>query len=218
VAHAAATFDEFAQHAQAQQASLDRAPAALRESVTTLARLDTSLVGLHALVIDLAPGAFALRIMATPARRALSQLRSVAPLAISTLRRGRSAAPGLTRLLKVGTPFLPQLGNVLTQLEPMLGCIRPYAPELAGNLSTWAGYNKNFDAGGHYARTFSLLVNPAIVPGTPLNSKQVTDTTALTYAMPRPPGLNAGQPWLLPQCGAGPDALNSAKDPEGAGK
>jgi ABC-type transporter Mla subunit MlaD len=218
VAHAAATFDEFANHARAQQASLDRAPAALRESVLTLARLDSSLVGLHALVNDLAPGALALRAMATPARLAVAQLRTVAPLATSTLRRGRSAAPGITRLLKVGTPFLPALGKVLTQLEPMLGCIRPYAPELAGNLSTWAGYNKNFDAGGHYARTFSLLVNPAIVPGTPLNSKQITDTTTLKYAMPRPPGLNAGQPWLLPQCGAGPDALNSAKDPEGTGK
>ncbi|MEA2273229.1 MAG: hypothetical protein QOI98_1937, partial [Solirubrobacteraceae bacterium] len=59
-----------------------------------------------------------------------------------------------------------------------------------------------------------------ILPGTPLNSQQVTTVMKdrLKYAMPRPPGLNAGQPWFQPQCGAGPDSLDPSKDPEGAGK
>jgi len=36
----------------------------------------------------------------------------------------------------------------------------------------------------------------------------------MTYGFPRPPGTDAGQPWFLPQCGAGPDALDPNKDPE----
>jgi hypothetical protein len=36
----------------------------------------------------------------------------------------------------------------------------------------------------------------------------------LRYAFPRPPGYNAGQSWFLPECGAGPEALDASKDPE----
>ena len=83
-------------------------------------------------------------------------------------------------------------------------------------LGTWSGYNKNFDNGGHYARTFPLLFNPLLVPGTPLNSAQTVALSfgGMHYAMPRPPGLNAGQPWFVPQCGVTADALNPSKDPE----
>jgi virulence factor Mce-like protein len=220
VDHAAATFDEFAKHAQAQQRALDRAPQTLNTATSTLGRLDRSLVGLQALVNDLAPGAGELRTLARPAHQALSALYRVAPLATQTLRRGSAAAPGLTRLLQTGTPFLPRLGNVLGQLQPMVACLRPYAPELAGQLSTWTGYNKNFDQGGHYARTFPLQANAALLPGTSLNSAQITTLLSgrLNYAMPRPPGLNAGQPWFQPQCGAGPDSIDASKDPEGAGR
>jgi phospholipid/cholesterol/gamma-HCH transport system substrate-binding protein len=220
VVHAAQTFDELAQHARAQQAALDRAPRAFNTATDTLGRLDTSLVGLQALVDDIRPGARDLRTLATPTRRAVNELRSVAPLATATLRRGRLAAPDLQRLLKTGTDFLPQLGTALKGLDPIIGCLRPYAPEIAGMMSTWSGYNKNYDAGGHYARTFPLMFNAALVGGTPLNSLQITRTYAdrLFYAMPRPPGLNAGQPWFLPQCGAGPESVDPAKDPEGAGK
>jgi virulence factor Mce-like protein len=220
VDQAAATFDELAQHARAQQRALDRAPRAFSESTTTLRRLDTSLVGLQALVDDLGPGARQLRALARPARRALAELRDVVPLATSALRSGRKASPGIKSLLATGTDFLPDVGNVLGQLEPMFGCLRPYAPELAGNLATWTGYNKNFDQGGHYARTFPLIANPLIIPGTPLNSQQITTILSgrMNYAMPRPPGLNAGTPWFQPQCGAGPDSVDASKDPEGAGK
>ena len=218
--HAAATFDEFARHTRAEQAALERAPDAFRESVGTLARLDTSLDGLQALLDDLRPGARQLRVFATPARRALAELRREVPVATATFRAGRLASPDLTRMLKTGTTFLPHLGNVLGQLAPMVACLRPYAPELAGNMATWSGYNKNYDQLGHYARTFDLQANLAILPGTNFNSLQATNMfkNRLFYAMPRPPGLNAGQPWFLPQCGAGPESLDPSKDPEGAGK
>jgi hypothetical protein len=87
-------------------------------------------------------------------------------------------------------------------------------------FSTWTGYNKNYDAQGHYARTFPLQTNPALAPGTSQTSQQITSELSdrVNYAMPRPPGLNTGQPWFQPQCGAGPDALDASKDPEGASR
>jgi hypothetical protein len=170
-------------------------------------------------VTDIAPGATQLQALAPSLRNALVELYQVGPLAASTLQRGTQAAGPLSQMLQTGIPFLPRLGSSLGQLAPMFGCLRPYTPELAGNLGTWTGYNQNYDAGGHYARTFPLLFNALIVPGTPLTSAQIVALSngGLTYAMPRPPGLNAGHPWFLPQCGAGPASLDPSKDPEATG-
>ena len=216
VSHAAGTFDELALHAAHEQAALDLAPSALSEATSTLGRLDTSITGLQALVNDIAPGAVALQRLAPIARSALQELFAVGPLAESVLRRGTRAAPSLTGLLRTGTLFLPKLTNVLGQLAPMVGCILPYGPEIAGMLSTWSGFNQNYDSGGHYARTFDLTGNPLIVAGTPLTTPQVITASAggLNYAMPRPPGLNAGQPFFQPKCDAGPSSLIAASDPE----
>jgi hypothetical protein len=52
----------------------------------------------------------------------------------------------------------------------------------------------------------------AIPPGT--STQAFVKLTGLQYAEPRPPGLSVGQPWFLPQCGAGPNSLNPADDPE----
>lgn len=214
VGHAAQTLDAVASRAGAVRTSLERLPPTLRTSRSTLARLDRSLVGLEDLIGRLAPGTTALRRMAPATRGALRELRSVAPLAASTLRRGTSAAPSLTRLLRAGTPFMTRLGPVLGRLAPMLGCVRPYTPELTGFLSTWIGFAKNYDAQGHYARI--LVEAPPVAVGTTQNSAQVVGSKGgnLHYAMPRPPGLNAGKPWFQPQCGAGPDALDPNRDPE----
>jgi virulence factor Mce-like protein len=216
VGHAAGTFDTLAQRSADQQAALDQAPQALGEGTGTLRRLDGSLTGLQALVDDLAPGAIELQRLSPVARDVLVELSAVAPLAASTLGRGIRTAPGLTRLLRTGTSFLPELGSVSAQLAPMVGCVLPYAPELAGTLSTWTAFNENYDQGGHYARTFDLTVNPLLVAGSAPASPQIVSLSGgnLRYAMPRPPGLNAGQAWFQPQCDAGPNALNAAADPE----
>jgi len=50
-----------------------------------------------------------------------------------------------------------------------------------------------------------------------ITSAQYTKLTGQKYALVRPPGYNAGQPWMLPDCGAGADGLDATKDPE-AGK
>ena len=85
----------------------------------------------------------------------------------------------------------------------------------AGFLGTWLSFNSNFDNIGHYARGSNRL--SPVPPGTPLTTSQVVATQpagAMTYAMPRPPGMNAGKPWFLPECGVTEDALDPAKDPE----
>ena len=187
VGHAASTFDEFAVHSADQQQALDRAPTALAESTDTLARLDQSLVGLQALTSDLGPGARELRKLAPTARRAFSELNSVAPIASSALASGRRASPQLRRLFTTGKDFLPRLGTTLGGLDPLVGCLRPYGPELAGNLSTWAGYNKNFDNGGHYARTFPLQANPAAPDGHP-------DELGADHQAPRDPEVRHAAP------------------------
>ena len=218
ISNAAATTEELAEHARAQQQSLDRAPQAFAESTSTLARFDTSLVKLDRLVGDVRPGAPALRALAGSAHDTLSALRRVSPLATSTLDRGTGAAPRLTRLFDVATPFFPTARRALETFNPMLACLRPYGPEIAGFLSTWTGQIKNYDAEGHYARSFPVTVIPALLPGTtntPVTALE--QAPGLTYAMPRPPGLNAGKPWLLPECGAGADALDASKDPEAGG-
>lgn len=215
VSSAAATMEEFAQHTRAQQRSLDRAPATFDTGTSTLARLHTSLAKLDGLMTDVRPGAPALRSMARTARGTLTSLRRVAPLASSTLDRGTVAAPRLKRLFDVATPFFPRATRALRTFNPMLACLRPYGPEIAGFLETWTGQIKNYDAQGHYARSFPVSVMPALPPGTQNTPEQALALQpGLSYAMPRPPGLNAGKPWLQPQCGAGADSLDPAKDPE----
>jgi hypothetical protein len=114
---------------------------------------------------------------------------------------------------------LPPATSAVNTFTPMFACLRPYAPDVAGFLTTWAGFTSHYDAGGHYGRAFELTVIPSLYPGTLLNSQQAIATSpGLTYAFPRPPGMNDGHPYFLPQCGITSSALNPAADPEGAGK
>lgn len=215
VTNAAGTFDELAAHTRAQQIALDKAPETFNTTTATLKRLDTSLDGLTGLVNDIAPGAPALRRFAEIARPTLANLRETSPLLASTLDRGAVAMPRLQRFFNTSTPFFPQAQRALTTFQPQLNCIRPYIPEVVGFLGTWSGQLQNYDASGHYARSFPLSVIPALLPGnatTPAQAVQVTP--GLSYAMPRPPGLNAGKPWFLPKCGVTQDSLNAELDPE----
>jgi phospholipid/cholesterol/gamma-HCH transport system substrate-binding protein len=209
----AGSFDELANHAAAQQASLDRMPRTFATARDTLHRFDESLNGLDGLVTDIAPGASGLVRLAGPAAAALSELQRVAPLGTRTLSTGTRAGPAITALLREGSSFLPNFGTVLHQLTPAMGCLRPYGPELTGALSTWAGFAKNYDSIAHYART--LVQTLAYPAGVDSSSQQLVGMApGTTYAFPRPPGLNAGQTWLQSQCDAGPTALLPGADPE----
>jgi phospholipid/cholesterol/gamma-HCH transport system substrate-binding protein len=217
VTSAADTLQVFADNATAVQATLDRLPTTLDSSRTTLAHLDRSLVGLSALVSDIRPGAAGLRTTAPLLAATLHTLVWVAPLAIQTLQAGTRDAPAITTFLRAARPVTPPLSRALAKLAPMVGCIRPYVPELAGFASTWSGIGSYFDKTGHFVRV--NIIQTPVVPGTTETPAQAVAGSggSLSYAMPRPPGLNAGQPWLQPQCGAGPQALDPRSDPE-AGK
>lgn len=218
VSTAAGTMDTFAQHTADERAALDRAPQTFDRATSTFGRLDVSLNGLDRLVGELRPGAPALAQVARTATSTLGTLLAVAPQATQTLRRGIAAAPSLRQLFSTGETFMPPAARALQTFEPMLGCLRPYAPDIAGFLTTWPGFTSHYDAGGHYGRAFELTVVPALYPGTALNSKQALSVSpGLTYAFPRPPGMNDGHPYFVPQCGITPAALNPADDPEAAG-
>jgi virulence factor Mce-like protein len=212
---AASTFDEFGSRSAAVQTALSRLPGTLSETRDTLRRLDASVDELRPLFTDLRPGAASLRSLAPVARAAVSRLRRVTPAGADALRTLRGAAPDVRSLLGEAPAVVKQLTPTLEQLAPMVACLRPYAPEAAGALSNWASYTKNYDGISHYARV-KVTASPYSLNSTP----DVTTATymrllpMLSYALPRPPGLNAGTPWLLPECGAGADALDPAKDPE----
>ena len=210
---AAATFDELADHTTASRASLARLPRALRVTRDGLARLDRSIPGLDALLTDIAPGARRLPALAASLRGTVDALGRTAPLATRALRQASAASPSITRLLNDGTPFARQVTRVTGPLAPLVGCMRPYAPEIAGFFSVWNGFTSRYGVNGHVAR--ALVKSQPVSQGTSMSAAEAIKAfPQLSYAFPRPPGQNVGQPWLQPQCGAGEDALDATKDPE----
>jgi ABC-type transporter Mla subunit MlaD len=229
------TFAVIAAHATGVQQSIQRLPSALTEARSTLATLDSSVGTLSTLITDLRGGAAQLSPLARALGPTLAQLRSIVPTGVATLKQATAAAPSITRLLGAAIPFMPKVQSVTSQLAPMVACMRPYAPELggavvAGNswISTYVLERPNAAPGvtfqgarqGPYVHQHGVRAMPeasasslhAIPPG--FSTQAFINATGLQYAEPRPPGLGVGQPWFLPQCGAGPDSLNPAKDPE----
>jgi ABC-type transporter Mla subunit MlaD len=229
------TFATIGAHAGGVEQSLQELPGALVEARGTLVRLDSSVGILSRLVRNVRPGAAELSPLAETMRPALAELRGIVPTAVATLKQATAAAPPITQLLKVGVPFMPKVHTVTSQLAPMVACIRPYAPELggaivAGNswISTYELIRPNASPGttfigareGPYVRQHGVRAMPeasassvhTIPPG--ISTDAFIKLSGMQYAEPRPPGLSVGQPWFLPQCGAGPNSLNPADDPE----
>lgn len=214
ISNAAQTFDEFAEHADATRASFDRFPGMLRLTRRGLNRFDNTVGVLDALTNDIRPGARRLRTLAPVLRRVIVNLENVSPLAASALRRARLASPDIRRFLRAGTPFMGRFGDASQGLGKIFSCIRPYAPELVAFLGTWAGFEKHYDAQGHYARSHFNTALP-MGNGTQMSSADiVASNPGVSYAFPRPPGLNEGQPWFIPECGVGPESLDATQDPE----
>jgi ABC-type transporter Mla subunit MlaD len=211
---AAATFDTFARNTRGITASLDNLPPALRETKATLARLDRSVAGLDGLVGDLRPGAAELGPLARQLRPALAELRRTVPAAVATLRGGRRAAPDVTALLRRVRPLSEVAAPTLARLAPMVACVRPYAPEVAGLLSTWSSFAKGYDGMGHIGRIWGNYGPTSATSSPEVKTSAFVKATGQGYALVRPPGYNAGKPWFLPQCGAGHDGIDPSKDPE----
>jgi virulence factor Mce-like protein len=213
VRSAAVTFRAFAQRTQRITASLDRLPGTLQEVRSTLARTDGSVDHLRALVTDLDPGARRLAALSRQLRPALADLRRTVPVAVSTFHTARRAAPPITALLKQSEPFSRSAAPVLAKLAPMLSCIRPYAPEAAGLLTTWTSWAQPYDNTAHLGRIWGNLGGTSL-DDIPVNSTAWTKATGQGYALVRAPGYNAGKPWYQPQCGITADGTDATKDPE----
>ncbi|MCW2986991.1 MAG: Virulence factor Mce family protein [Conexibacter sp.] len=211
---AGTTFAEFAARTRSVQRLIELAPSTLEATRGTLARLDRSLGTLTRLVHDAAPGAALLPALADDAKPAVAQLTSTAPRLTSLLRLGRAAAPTVTRLLRDGVPFANKVTPILRDLTPMAACLRPYAPEIAGAVSNWSSFSQNYDRYGHFIRVRLLFGGTSSLTSTPEISTPLATKLGSSYAMPRPPGLNAGKPQFIPECGAGRDAIDPTKDPE----
>ncbi len=213
---AAATFDTFAKNTTGVRESLDEFAPTLVDARNTLRRTDRSIAGLDGLVGDLKPALVALKPFTRVARPAAADLSRLAPAADRTLATLRTSAPAITTLLKDGVPFSKQASPVLSTLSGQLNCVRPYAPEIAAFFSNWSSWAQGHDNTSHYGRIKAVFNNTSFTGYPAMDTNGFIDSLGqgLTYAMPRPPGLNAGKPWLLPECGAGADALDPTKDPE----
>jgi ABC-type transporter Mla subunit MlaD len=232
---AAQTFSALSAHANGVQQTIQNLPGGLSEARGTLSQLDSSVGILTKLITDLRPGAAELSPLARAMGPALAELHNIVPTGVATLEQATAAAPSITQLLKTGTPFMPKVQSVTSQLAPMVACIRPYAPELGGAIleanswmSTYVLERPNAAPGvtftgarqGPYVHQHGVRAMPqasatslhTIPPG--FSTQAFVNATGKQYAEPRPPGLSVGQPWFLPQCGAGPNSLNPADDPE----
>jgi phospholipid/cholesterol/gamma-HCH transport system substrate-binding protein len=211
---AAATFNTFAVRTTQVQDSIAGMAPTFRDARTTLRRLDTSVDTLDRLMTALAPGARALDPVAGRLKSASLLLSDTVRVARATVATGTQVAPTVTAFLKAGQPFLGRLNSTFGTLAPMLACVRPYTPEIAGMLENWVGFTKNHDGISHYAR-IHVRGGPTALNGQPFTSATVVAASpGLTYAFPRPPGYSVGQTWLLPQCGAGQQALDPTQDPD----
>jgi hypothetical protein len=150
-------------------------------------------------------------------RTTLDAVVSVAPDARQTVATLGRATTDLNPLLSHARTLMPRIASVSTQATTQVNCIRPYAPEAAGLLSTWLGFISYGDGRDKYAR-----VNGAVYPHptslSPLNAEQWTKLVpSLQMVFPRPPGYAAGQPQFNDACGVGRDSLDAARDPEKIG-
>lgn len=212
----ATTFDTFARNTEGIRESLDEFAPTLRDARTTLARADRSIDGLDAFMADLKPGLAALEPLLETAKPASKDLAKLAPAADDTVRTLRTSSPSITTFLEEGVPFAEKADPVLDKLATQLQCVRPYSPEIAAFFSNWSSWAQGYDDRAHYGRVKAVVGPTAFTSYPPLKTNEFLTLLGgtLGYAMPRPPGYNSGDTWFLPECGAGPDALDPSKDPE----
>jgi virulence factor Mce-like protein len=215
VSGGATTFAAIANQADALKAALSQTAPTLSDARATLAHANSTLGAAGTVLTRVAPGVVELGRLAAPLDTALRTLVGVGPDAIATLQSARAAAPALTPLLGKLTTLMPELGSIGRQSVSQLGCIRPYTPDIVAFFSNWADWLATTDGKDRYGRANAENLLPASNNAqTETPAQAAAQFPGLTYGFPRPPGANAGQPWFLPQCGAGPNALNPAADPE----
>jgi ABC-type transporter Mla subunit MlaD len=212
---AGTTFNAIASNVSSLQATLDAAPGTLRRATATLRRAGPTLTAAGQVTDRLSPGVTELRRIARPLGHVLTTLVDVGPTARSTLRTATSSAPDVTKLFDRVTGVAPQLTSISKQADVALSCIRPYTPEIASWGPLWGSALSNNDGRDNYIRATPIVSLPFPAAADDRSTGDIAKAyPGLTYGFPRPPGTQAGQPWFLPECGAGPDALDPSKDPE----
>jgi virulence factor Mce-like protein len=214
VSGAATTLSATAAQADALGRMLAEMPGTLDSANGTLRHADTTLGSANSLLQALSPGVSQVRRLAAPLNNLLGTVVAVGPDAYYTLASVRRAVPDLNPLLDRARTLMPQIESVGRQGATELACIRPYAPEAAGLASTWVDFLQYGDKTDKYARVNGGAY-PYLASETPVTTAQIVKLfPGLKYVFPAPPGQAAGQPWLIPSCGVGPDALDPSKDPE----
>lgn len=212
---AGTTLDALATDAEGVQRTLEAAPRTLVQARSTLKRADGTLESARVVTGRLAPGVTELLRTARPLNRVLASVTEVAPDARGALRNVRRATPEVNPLLATATELSPQLASIGRQAVEALNCIRPYTPEIVGFFPTWGDIMSAGDGRDKYLRATLQVFLPAPYNASAHTAGQLAKMVpSLDYGFPRPPGQIAGQPWFLPECGAGPDALDPDKDPE----
>jgi ABC-type transporter Mla subunit MlaD len=218
VSGAATTFDAAAGQAVALKATLSRAPQTFAAARSTLARASRTLTAAAQLTDHLAPGVVALRRIAHPLDDVLGTVVDVGPDVRETLAVAGRSTSDLDPLLAKATALSPQIGSIAHQSVTQLRCIRPYTPDIISFFTNWGDFLSATDGKDKYLRASVESFMPGGHNAQTGDSAQAAQQyPGLRYAFPRPPGYNAGQPWFLPECGAGRDALDPSKDPEARG-
>jgi len=215
ISGAATTFAAIAAEQQGLRDTVERLPGMLAQTRSTLRTADGTLSRAATLARNIGPGVRRLRQTATPLNTVLTSLSDVAPDAKATLATLRTSGPRINELLSRATTLSPQLSSISDGAVENLDCIRPWTPEIVGLLMTWADFHSWSDGKDKILRAQLQSFLPANyndVTYTPGTLKQLMPQ--LRYGFPRPPGYLADQPWYQPQCGAGPDAVDPAKDQE----
>jgi phospholipid/cholesterol/gamma-HCH transport system substrate-binding protein len=210
-----ATLGATAAHSAALQDTVNELPSTLTQTQAIAARARSTLDAGDRLLAKLSPGVTQLRRLPAPLNDLLASLVSVGPAATATLRTAADDTPSITRLVTKATALLPTVDGVARQATQALNCIRPYSPEIAAFFSNWGDFISQVDGKDHLIRANIQSLLPAAAPVMPYDSSAAVKLfPGLRYAFPRPPGYDADQPWFLPECHAGQDALDPSKDPE----
>jgi ABC-type transporter Mla subunit MlaD len=215
IADTGTTLNATARASTALQSTLGELPRTLTQTDTTAAMATATLTAADRLLARLAPGVAQLQQLPDPLNQLLSSLISIGPDATATLSTAARDTPAITQFVNRTTVVMPTVDGVAQQATTSLSCIRPYTPEIAAFFSNWGDFISQVDQKDHLIRANIQQLLPAPTPIEPYNSATAVKMfPGLRYAFPRPPGYDAGQPWFLPQCHAGPSALNPAADPE----
>jgi phospholipid/cholesterol/gamma-HCH transport system substrate-binding protein len=163
-------------------ATLDTAPASLRDVRAALDSLNPPLADTEAAMTGLRPGAQALGAAVPDLRGVLRE--GVAPLdkVPGVMDTAEPAVTDLTTTMHDLQPLAPRLARTLDLASDPLSYLAPYAPEISQFFTGMAGAMKDGDAAGHWLRVLPMFSSESVTgAGIPIK-----DPTIARDAYPKP--------------------------------